>query len=60
MKKVCELCGKVITPERLEALPDTKRCIECARKKGSDIHGKRADIGMDIDTYKDLLNATRS
>ena len=30
---VCENCGKAINPERLAVLPDTKLCIECARKK---------------------------
>ena len=43
-----------------QALPETKRCVECARKNGSDIKGRRIDIGMDADTYKDLLGATRS
>jgi hypothetical protein len=28
----CECCGKVIPPARLEALPDTKYCIDCADK----------------------------
>ena len=56
----CDLCGRVIPPERLQALPETKRCVECARKKGSDISGKRAEVGMDLDTYKDLLGAMRS
>lgn len=28
---VCEVCGKPIEPERLEILPQTKRCITCAR-----------------------------
>ena len=56
----CELCGKAIPAERVKALPETKRCVECAEKKGSDIVAKRTDIGMDIDTYKDLLGAIRS
>ncbi len=60
MKQNCELCGKPIRPERLEALPETKRCVECAQKSGSDVHGKRSEVGMDPDTYKDLLSATRS
>lgn len=29
---VCEQCGKPIHPDRLAVLPDTKLCIECARK----------------------------
>ncbi len=56
----CVICGKLIPNERLKALPQTKRCVDCAREKGSDIVGKKADIGMDADTYKDLLGATRS
>src|SRR5262249_30321208 len=28
----CEECGKVISKERLEALPYARHCIECARK----------------------------
>lgn len=60
MVRYCEICGKEIRPERIEALPDTQRCVECARSNGSDIHGKRSEVGMDPDTYKDLLSATRS
>ncbi len=56
----CTICGKPIPRERLNALPQTKRCVDCAREKGSDIVGRKADIGMDADTYKDLLGATRS
>lgn len=26
---ICEDCGKKIAPERLEALPEATRCIEC-------------------------------
>ena len=60
MERACEICGKAIPAERLEALPETKRCVECAAKNGSDVHGKRSEIGMDPDTYRDLLGATRS
>lgn len=60
MKKSCEICGGIIPPERVEALPDTKRCIECSRLKGNDFFAKRTEIGMDLDTYRDLLGATRS
>jgi DnaK suppressor protein len=27
---VCELCGGLISPERLEALPAVRTCLECA------------------------------
>jgi DnaK suppressor protein len=30
---ICESCGKQIHPDRLAVLPDTKLCIDCARKK---------------------------
>lgn len=56
----CELCGKSIPQARLQALPETKRCVDCARLKGSDMKTIRREIGMDPDTYQDLLNATRN
>lgn len=56
----CELCRKPIAPERLQALPDTRRCVQCSRENGSDVTARRVGIGMDADTYKDLLGATRS
>jgi RNA polymerase-binding transcription factor DksA len=31
MYGVCEECGKAIHPDRLAVLPDTRRCIRCAR-----------------------------
>jgi hypothetical protein len=58
--KRCEICGEIISRERVEALPETKRCIGCSRMKGSDFYAKRTEVGMDIDTYKDLLGAVRS
>lgn len=60
MKCLCELCQQPISPERLKALPQTKRCVSCAQTNGSDVTARRVGIGMDIDTYKDLLGATRS
>jgi len=56
----CEICGKVIPKARLEILPTTKRCVECAQKNGTDVQAKRTEVGMDIETYKDLLGAIRS
>ena len=29
----CERCGKPIHPDRLAVLPDTRLCIECARRQ---------------------------
>ena len=56
----CEICGKVIPKARLEILPTTKRCVDCAKKNGTDVQAKRTEVGMDIETYKDLLGAIRS
>ncbi len=56
----CNICGKRINPERLEVLPETKLCKDCAEKIGSDMIVQRTEIGMDLDTYKDLLGAIRS
>lgn len=60
MKRHCDICGRPIPKERLQALPETKRCVECARVNGSDVTGRRIETGMDIETYKDLLGAIRS
>lgn len=60
MNRRCQLCKKLIPPERLQALPGTRRCVQCARDNGSDVTARRVGIGMDADTYKDLLGATRS
>lgn len=30
---ICEVCGRPIDPERLAILPETTRCVVCARKK---------------------------
>ncbi len=27
---ICEVCSKKISKERLEALPDTTRCVKCS------------------------------
>ncbi|MBV9369190.1 MAG: TraR/DksA C4-type zinc finger protein, partial [Frankiales bacterium] len=29
---VCEICGRPISPERLQARPATKTCIDCASR----------------------------
>ena len=60
MKRKCEICGRPIPKERLEILPGTKRCVECAEKNGTDVQARRTELGMDIDTYRDLLGAIRS
>lgn len=60
MERPCELCGRPIPKERLDALPQTKRCVDCARQRGSDMVVRKVEIGMDPETYRDLLGATRS
>ena len=35
-EKDCERCGAPIPPRRLEALPDTRLCIECSEAIGGD------------------------
>lgn len=30
--KLCTLCGRPITPARLEALPGVTTCIDCAKR----------------------------
>jgi hypothetical protein len=32
----CERCGKPIPPRRLQALPQTRLCIECSEAIGGD------------------------
>lgn len=58
--QTCLYCGKTINPDRLEVLPQTKICKNCAEVSGSDLILPRKEIGMDLETYKDLLGATRS
>ncbi|KXS41872.1 MULTISPECIES: TraR/DksA family transcriptional regulator [unclassified Candidatus Frackibacter] len=58
--KTCQVCGRAINKGRLEILPQTRLCIDCAKILGSDIKGSKARIGMDLDTYCDLLGAVRS
>ena len=60
MVQLCDICGKAINPERLAILPNTRRCVDCAREKGSDVIVPRTvDMGFDADTYRDLLDAIR-
>ncbi len=59
-ERICEICDRPIPRERLNALPETRRCVECARKNGSGLSPRRVKIGMDVETYKDLLRATRT
>lgn len=56
----CINCGKSINPDRLEVLQGTKICKNCSEIRGSDLIISRRSIGMDPETYKDLLGAIRS
>lgn len=56
----CSMCGKPINWERLEVFPETRRCVHCSEQFGTDIDLNPTQIGMDLDTYKDLLGAVRS
>ena len=35
-KRYCEMCQAEIPAERIEALPDTRVCVECSRKIGGE------------------------
>lgn len=56
----CSICGQSISWDRLKVFPETRRCVQCSEEYGSDIDLIQTNIGMDIDTYKDLLGAVRS
>lgn len=56
----CTFCGQPIKWERLQVFPETRRCVLCSEKYGTDIDMVQTTIGMDPDTYKDLLGAVRS
>ena len=38
--RLCELCGKPISADRIEALPNTTKCVEC---QNADEHRKDTD-----------------
>lgn len=33
---LCRICERVIPPERLAILPDTRICVECSRRVGGE------------------------
>ena len=47
-------------PDRLEIFPETKICTQCSDKYGSDISFAVTKVALDIETYIDLIGATRS
>ena len=42
--KVCALCGRPISPARLEALPGVSTCIECAKKNPLRVDPRKFDL----------------
>ena len=58
--KTCIFCGKAIPTHRLEALPGTRRCYKCALDEGPDVENIPFQVGMDPETFRDLLRAIRS
>lgn len=44
VKTLCSICGKPIAKARLEALPGTTLCIECAKRNPPRIDPKRFDL----------------
>ena len=43
---MCSVCDRAIAPARLEALPDTTMCIECARKYPVKIDTAKLDLSQ--------------
>jgi hypothetical protein len=42
--RACALCGRPISPARLEALPGVSTCIECAKKNPVRIDPRKFDL----------------
>ena len=42
---ICEKCSKKINPQRLEAFPQARFCIDCKRKLGKGIREVREKLG---------------
>jgi hypothetical protein len=43
-QKACRICGSPIAPARLEALPDTTLCLECAKKNPPKVDVRTLDL----------------
>ena len=51
MERKCEFCGEQIPQERLEALPNTRRCVKCAQKMAAiSVSNKWAPAWISIPT----------
>jgi hypothetical protein len=44
INKPCSLCGRPIPKLRLEALPGTTTCIDCARKNPGAVDTRKYDL----------------
>ncbi len=42
--KVCSLCGQPIAAARLEVLPTTTLCLDCAKKNPPKVDASRFDL----------------
>jgi hypothetical protein len=36
-RRFCEVCKAEIPTERIEAMPETRRCVGCSQSKGTDV-----------------------
>lgn len=43
---LCTLCGKPIAPARLQALPNTTTCIDCAKRNPPKIDTSKLDLSQ--------------
>lgn len=43
-RRMCRLCGTPIAAARLEALPETTTCIECAKKNPPKVDIRSLDL----------------
>lgn len=54
-QRFCEICKGEISAERIEALPDTRRCVQCARTREA-----QGDPEFDIIASQTQLGKERS
>ncbi len=53
---MCERCGQLIDPQRIEALPETKCCVGCSCVKCR----SALDIELDGPEMRDLVNSAHT
>ena len=54
---ICEGCGNVIDPERLEVLPQAKLCIDCAREKDGFVQEMKEDKKKNRPSEEQVLHS---